>query len=36
MNALKPWHVAAAVVVVLTIAAVVWFAVSLVRAARRR
>lgn len=36
MLALKPWHLTLAVVVVLTVAAVVWFAVSLVRAARRR
>jgi hypothetical protein len=36
VNAIKPWHVTLAVVVVLTVSAVVWFAVSLVRAARRR
>jgi len=36
VSALKPWHVTAAVVVVLTITAVVFVAVGLVRAARRR
>lgn len=39
VDAIKPWHITAVVLVVLAllaVAAVVWFAVSLVRAARRR
>lgn len=39
VDAIRPWHITAVVLVVLAlaaVAAVVWFAVSLVRAARRR
>jgi hypothetical protein len=32
---IKPWHLVAAVVVLLVVSAVVWFAASVVRALRR-